>query len=334
MEITEGIVHRAQRAVIYGIEGVGKSTIASKFPNPLFIDLESGTDHLPVSRAPKPESFSMLGALILDLTKDIMGYKTVVIDTIGAAERLAIESVCFELQVPALGGQGDYGRTYNKLEEKWAKLLDVLTVLSKTTGAHVVLLAHAQTKKFELPEEAGAFDKWEINLEKKTNALTKKWSDMLLFAAYNTLVEDGKAQGQERVLRTTHHAAWDAKNRHSLPDVLPLDYKSIGHIFDASDDQAVSAVKMSTDAIEAGPTTNAGPWKYTATYTPLPKALIQLMEKDCVSESMIRKAVAKRGHYTEATPITNYTPDFINGMLVEKWNDVLAIIREAKKEES
>ena len=37
-EITEGVINGAQKVVFYGPEGIGKTTFASKFPDPLFID--------------------------------------------------------------------------------------------------------------------------------------------------------------------------------------------------------------------------------------------------------------------------------------------------------
>ena len=41
MNITSGKIMSAQKVVIYGPEGIGKSTMASKFPNPLFCDVVS-----------------------------------------------------------------------------------------------------------------------------------------------------------------------------------------------------------------------------------------------------------------------------------------------------
>ncbi|VGS15292.1 phage protein [Streptococcus pyogenes] len=40
MQITRGKRARAQRVVIYGPEGIGKSSFAAQFPEPLFIDTE------------------------------------------------------------------------------------------------------------------------------------------------------------------------------------------------------------------------------------------------------------------------------------------------------
>lgn len=60
MRITSGKVVRPQKVVIYGAEGIGKSTLAAQFPNPLFIDTEGGTAQLDVRRIEKPGSFDEL----------------------------------------------------------------------------------------------------------------------------------------------------------------------------------------------------------------------------------------------------------------------------------
>ena len=60
MNITSGIIKSAQKVVIYGPEGIGKSTFASQFPDPLFIDTEGSTKKLNVRRYDKPTSWEML----------------------------------------------------------------------------------------------------------------------------------------------------------------------------------------------------------------------------------------------------------------------------------
>ena len=50
LNITRGVVPCAQKVVVYGVEGIGKTTFASQFPDPLFVDVEGGTRHLDVAR--------------------------------------------------------------------------------------------------------------------------------------------------------------------------------------------------------------------------------------------------------------------------------------------
>ncbi len=106
----------------------------------------------------------------------------------------------------------------------------------------MVLTAHAKMRKFEQPDEMGAYDRWEMKLSKGVAPMVKEWADMVLFCNYKTMVVnvDGqgaqkgknKAQGGRRVMHTTHHSCWDAKNRYGLPDEVPFEYDSIRHIIE------------------------------------------------------------------------------------------------------
>ena len=60
MEIIRGKIQKAKKVVIYGPEGIGKSTLASKFPDPVFIDTEGSTAAMDVARLPKPTSWELL----------------------------------------------------------------------------------------------------------------------------------------------------------------------------------------------------------------------------------------------------------------------------------
>ena len=60
MEITKGKIQKAKKVVVYGPEGIGKSTFASHFPEPVFIDTEGSTNSMDVARLPVPTSWSMI----------------------------------------------------------------------------------------------------------------------------------------------------------------------------------------------------------------------------------------------------------------------------------
>ena len=50
LKIESGLEKRPLKVVIYGAEGIGKSTFASQFPEPLFLDTEGGTSSLNIRR--------------------------------------------------------------------------------------------------------------------------------------------------------------------------------------------------------------------------------------------------------------------------------------------
>lgn len=239
MKITKGKRARAQKVVIYGTEGIGKSSLASQFPEPLFIDTEGSTDNMDVARLDKPTSWIMLNNQIAFIKANPTVCKTLVIDTIDWAESLCVDNLCAMHGKKGIEDFG-YGNGYIYAKEEMGRFLNKLQDLIEI-GINVVLTAHAQIRKFELPDEMGSYDKYELKLGKKTSSqtapLVKEWADLLLFCNYKTYLisqeksTKKKAQGNQRVMYTEHNPAWDAKNRHGLPSELPLDYASIAHIF-------------------------------------------------------------------------------------------------------
>ena len=186
MEITRGKIQKAKKVVIYGPEGIGKSTFASKFPDPVFIDTEGSTNDMDVARLPRPTSWNMLFDEI-DYVKNNPGVcKTLVIDTIDWAELLCVEHICAIHNKKGIEDFG-YGNGYVYTKEEFGRFLNRLSDLIEV-NVNVVLTAHAQLRKFEQPDEMGAYDRWELKLGKKTQSqtspLVKEWADMLLFANY------------------------------------------------------------------------------------------------------------------------------------------------------
>ena len=101
----------------------------------------------------------------------------------------------------------------------------------------MVFTAHAQMRKFEQPDEMGAYDRWEMKLSKRNAPLLKEWADLVLFCNYKTNVitdqktNSKKATGGTRKMFTTHHPCWDAKNRYGLPEDMDMDFEGIAHLF-------------------------------------------------------------------------------------------------------
>lgn len=351
---------KAQKVVLYGPEGIGKSSLAAQFPDPIFIDTEGSTGNMDVARMDKPASWTYLHQQI-DYVKQNRPCKTLVIDTVDWAERLGIEFVTSRANKQSITSFG-YGEGFIQLEEEFGKFLNKLSDLVEN-GIHVVLTAHAKITKFEQPDEMGAYDRWELKLGNKTTAktasLVKEWADMVLFMNYKTFSvatddkgKKHKGQGGVRTIYANHHPAWDAKNRHSLPDEFPMDYSQIGHIFTNNEQPTPSQqVETNTTTQPMEPPTQAQPTapetvQQETTHEPtqqvdtqqtnqqlnpnIPPSLRDLMMKDQVSEEEIQVVVSQKGYYPQDTPISNYDPSFINGVLVGAWDQVYKMIQDFK----
>ncbi len=344
MKITRGKIASAQKVVIYGPEGIGKSTFAARFPEPLFIDTEGSTKNMDVARLDKPTSWTMLKNQIAYVTQNPNICKTLVIDTIDWAEQLCLNEICAAYGKKGIEDFG-YGNGYVYEKEEFGRFLNSLEELIDR-GVNVVLTAHAQLRKFSQPDEFGEYDRWELKLGKKTGSqispLVKEWADMLLFANYKTVAvqadKEGnkfKAQGGERVMYTEHHPCWDAKNRHGLAALLPFDYAQIAHIFSAAqramDKLCGTLPPTNTDTeiekiVDEPPAPVTSKKSFANIPDGIPQALSDLMRQNNVNEEEIRLAVSQRGYFPFDMPITNYPSDFISGVLIGAWAQLLEMI--------
>jgi len=373
MQIVRGKLPGAKKVVVYGPEGIGKSTFAARFPDPVFIDTEGSTKDMDVARFPEPSSWTMILNQVSDVIKTPNVCKTLIVDTADWAEMLCTSSVCTKNQKSSIEDFG-YGKGYTYIQEEFGKLLNLLTDVVKA-GVNVVLTAHAKMRKFEQPDEMGAYDRWEMKLSKGVAPMVKEWADMVLFCNYKTMVVnvDGqgtqkgknKAQGGRRVMYTTHHSCWDAKNRYGLPDEVSFDYEAIRHIIESSETGIpVSEEKKTTPPPkqprqeETGSTVSkvkeeppkeekAAPPVDTKSETMtqpdvkvderIPKGLRDLMIRYQVDEWDIQNVVAARGYLTADIPVWKYeevNPGFIDGVLVGAWDQVYAMIKEMKETDS
>lgn len=361
MNITKGKNAKAQKVVIYGVEGIGKSSLAAQFPDPLFIDTEGSTNNMDVARMDKPTSWEFLNQQI-DWVKVNKPCKTLIIDTFDWAEQLGIKYVCARGSKKSITGF-NFGEGFIQLGEEVGHLLNKLSDVIEA-GINVVLTAHAKIARFEAPDEMGAYDRYELKLGNKTTAktaaLVKEWADMVLFLNYKTLsvaTDDKgkkfKGQGGTRTMYANHHPAWDAKNRHGLPDKMPMEYNQIAHIFDGQitqqTDQPQQPVSNTNTLNQAPPEpvkessteqignaeqlNNENHNNKTVELDPsIPKSLRDLMQQHNVSPEEIDIVVSKRGYYPMGTPISNYAEDFIEGVLVGAWPQVYGMIEEFRKE--
>lgn len=358
------------KAVLYGQEGVGKSSLAAQIPGIVFIDCEGSTTKMDVRRLPTPTSWAML-CDEMDYIRDnaaAKGYKAVAIDTFDWAEALALQAICIEHKVNGIEGL-NYGKGWQYECELIGKFLNSTDRLIKA-GIHVILICHAISRKTTLPEEIDEFDHWELKLGNKTTnkiaPLLKEWSDMTLFLAFKTQVmaadDKGKvhkATSVQRVMYATKSAWWDAKNRFGLPDMMPLDYSAIAHLFaapaetlmqrlmqraqDAGIPTAVINVPDTPPQPAQQPPQAAAPSaeplalgdlndfetieSLGADWTGIPDALQNLMKANKVLPAHIEKISSEVFRYFPAgMPLREYPQDY-HEWLLANWQQVMDAVR-------
>ena len=356
MNITRGKISTALKIVVYGSEGVGKSTFASKFPDAVFIDTEGSTKQLDVARFDFPTSWEMVLQEVEYVKNNAYQFKTLVLDTADWAERLCIKCVCDRAQKNGVEDFG-WGKGYTYVAEEFGRLINLLSEIANK-GVNVVVTAHAKMNKVEQPDEMGSYDRWELKLTKQTSPLLKEWADILLFANYKTIVvSTGKDKykgqgGQQRIMYTTHTAAWDAKNRFGLADVLPFDFQQIAHLLPNGNAAFAPANVPDTpvnipapEPVKTEQPVPAPPPEVPVEKDPLldfideckekdlpvevvnqnkapeipdyvPKALADLMRSKSLSMDDLDLIISRRGHFPRGTPFQNLPKEYVDGCLI------------------
>ena len=352
MVISKGKVNKGVKFLVYGPEGIGKSTFVSKIPGIVFIDTEGSTSELDVSRLPVPTSWQMLLDEVDYAASHVSEVPALVIDTGDWAERLCLDHV---LNTHPVNGQpmksiedAGYGKGYVYLYEEFGKLLNKMLAMSDH-GQHVGFTAHAMMRKFELPDELGSYDRWELKMSKKVAPLLKEWSSLMLFANYKTMVyavddkgKKHKASGGQRVMYTSHHPCWDAKNRFDLPEEMSFDYSAVAHLFTVNNgivssdvsqqnnasvnvsvnnvDSDISNVNAVAENVSAPAVSHNG--SDSIDYSGVPSELVDLMKNDHISPLEVKAAIASKGYFPIDTPFENYPIDFVKGVLIGAWPQV------------
>lgn len=242
LSISGGVKTTPKRVVVYGTEGVGKSTFASRFPQPVFIDTEGSTDEMDVQRLPTPKNWNGMKQLLADIRDEkTVGFKTLVIDTLDWAENKAADDVAKSKNKKRLADIG-FGRGELALAEDMKAMLETLDEIQAKHNVHIVLTSHAAVKRFDPPDMVEGFDRYELKLRKHTSPLIREWCNLLLFANFASKVEEtesdkkkGTGDGTERLMYTTRTDAYDAKNRHGLDNPLPFAYKYIKHLIEGGE---------------------------------------------------------------------------------------------------
>lgn len=315
LTITRGKQPRSQKVVLYGPEGIGKTTLAAQFPAPVFIDTEGGTQNYDVARVEPPKNWKELLFILQELAgEDGREFSTVVLDTADWAETLCAQHVMAYYKWESIESPG-YGKGYTMLAEEFGKLLDALDACT-VAGLNVVVVAHSMTRKFEQPDEAAAYDRYELKLQKKIAPLVKEWADALLFMNWKTTVEvvgegfsaKGKARNAKRVMYCQHHACWDAKNRWGLGAEVPMDYAQIAPFIPERSGKAAPSAKPSS-------------------------TLAELMERDGVTEDDIAATAVSLGNAPKGATFADL-PEGYAEFVVKNWDTYLDRIKEVRAIES
>jgi hypothetical protein len=236
--VERGRTPKPPRLLVYGTEGIGKSTFAASAPRPIYVQTEDGLDEIACDKLPLATTYDAVLGALAELRHEQHEYETVVIDSLDWLERLVWDKLCGQYGVSSIEKvDGGYARGYMHALTFWREIIDHLNVLRGARGMVVLLIAHAKVERFEDPESS-PYDRYSPRLHRHAAALVGEWCDAVLFATrrIRTQTEDagfnrkrtiahaiGK-DGGERILRCVGGPSCVAKNRYGIAADLPLSW--------------------------------------------------------------------------------------------------------------
>lgn len=154
MQVLKGQTLTAPKLMLYGLSGVGKSSLAAKLKNPLFLDFEGGLNYLGVDRTPQyldlDEFYKDLVELYRKAESGKREYDTLVIDSVDWLVRKVVEKAAginkHNLTETLNRSNGGYGNGKQVLENQIRTMLLPLLVSLNKQGYGICLVAHAERK--------------------------------------------------------------------------------------------------------------------------------------------------------------------------------------------
>lgn len=195
---------KPRRIVLYGVEGIGKSTWAAHAPSPIFIPTEDGINHLDVPTFPHTKNFNDVMNATYALSSEKHEFKTLVMDSADWFEKFIFKQVCDETGAESINDpynkQVNYGKGYELALVKWDEWLK-WGGTCRDGGMNIILIAHCHTPNFKDPSTE-SYNRYEPKIYKTISERLREWADEVFFATYKVYTNTAKEGFSERTLAT------------------------------------------------------------------------------------------------------------------------------------
>lgn len=228
--ISAGPRSQPPRLLVFGPHGVGKTTFAASAPAPIIIQTEDGLGMLETPAFPLAADTASVFEALATLYNESHDFRTVILDSADWLDNL----IAKEIRATHSDKDLAYGKDMLLIAEQWRVILDWFNAL-RGKGMTIILIGHCEIKRYD-PPDSDSWERFQPKLVSRASALVQEWADAVLFANFKAFVKSEAVTAQksvkkavgsgERLLHTGERPAYLAKNRYSLPDTLPLDWKA------------------------------------------------------------------------------------------------------------
>lgn len=314
--IVTGKVRKPLRILVYGVDGVGKTTFAASAPKPIIVPTEEGANELDVAKFPVAQSFDDMREAIRTLTVEKHDYKTAVIDSLDWAESLVFQRVVEQAEqlkdgtypknIEEVGG--GFFKGQSAAVDVWRVLLNDLERLQREKNMHLIFIAHSKLKNFKNPQGED-FERYSIKLDDRGASAWREWCSGVYFANFEILAKTDKRKRVRgvstgsRFLHTLREGAFDAKDRYGLPERLPLSWDDFWSAYEAGQpaDPAALEAACREKAAQLGGEDGQKAIEYLARNKGNAIALAQLNDR-------LNAKLGERAEQQAPTPVEEQTP--------------------------
>ena len=229
LQTRKGNPNKPPRIMIYGVEGVGKSTFGAKAERPIFISPEGGTDRLRNASNELVDEITGIATwldvrnAVKTLITEKHDFQTVVLDSADWIEKLCHQFIIGQSGKSITTVNGGYGAGYRQSEILHKELIEDISQLREKRNMNIVITAHAHVKPVKDPSMMEDYDSFEIKTHEMVSSLWREWVDALFFVRFKTFIktseESDKARALSdgtRVLYTVKQPSFQAKNRYGM----------------------------------------------------------------------------------------------------------------------